>query len=149
MFYIALSVLLIYLLIIFIKYKQIPTSLSETFYIGANWWFTAILWIIGFATASSLISITPESYQFLGFLTGAGLLFVGAAPHFKEEFEGKIHYGGAYIFGIASQIWAVLQVSPYLLLTWLLFAMLITTKQRVFWAEMVCVINLIIAYALS
>ena len=73
--------------------------------------------VLGFLVCATLIPVTSELYQFTAFLTGAGLLFVGAAPHFKDEFEKKIHFGGAFIFGLASQIWASLYCSPWLLLT--------------------------------
>ena len=68
--------------------------------------------VLGFLVCSTLIPITSEMYQFTTFLIGAGLLFVGAAPHFKDKSEKKIHFGGALIFGLASQIWASLYYSP-------------------------------------
>ena len=149
MFYIALSIISLYLAYIFIRYRQIPVSISDTFYLGANWLFTAVMWIIGFTTAASLINITSETYQFLPFLIGAGLLFVGAAPHFKEDLEGKVHTGGAIVFGIASQVWASIYFTPWLLLTWLTVPIWFKTKQRTFWAEILCIINIIIAYLLG
>lgn len=149
MFYIALSIISLYLAYIFIRYRQIPISISDTFYLGANWLFTAVMWIIGFTTAASLINITPETYQFLPFLIGAGLLFVGAAPQFKENFVSKVHYGGALVFALAVNAWASIYCSPWVLLTWLSALLWFKTKQRTFWAEIVCIINILIAYVVS
>lgn len=146
MFYILISIITIYLLFSIIKYKQIPESISDTFYLGNKQWFTFTMFVLGFLVCSTLIPITSEMYQFTAFLIGAGLLFVGAAPHFKDVSEKKIHFGGALIFGLASQIWASLYCSPWLLLTWLFLIPLWKTKQRTFWIELICIINIILAY---
>lgn len=146
MFYILLSIVTIYLLFSIIKYKQIPESISDTFYLGNKQWFTFTMVVLGFLVCATLIPVTLELYQFTIFLTGAGLLFVGAAPHFKDEFEKKIHFGGAFIFGLFSQIWASLYCSPWLLLTQLFLIPLWKTNQRTFWIEFICIINIILAY---
>lgn len=148
MFYILISIITIYLLFSIIKYKQIPESISDTFYLGNKWWFTFTMFVLGFLICAILIPITPEMYQFTTFLTGAGLLFVGAAPHFKDKSEKKVHFGGALTFGLFSQIWASLYCSPWLLLTWLFLIPLWKTKQRTFWIELICIINIILAYML-
>lgn len=150
MFHFTILVLIVYLVFVFIKYKQIPTSLSDTYYLGAGWLFTIVIWTLGFLSVASLITITPILYQFLPFLLGSGLLFVGAAPRFKESYQTKIHYGGAIVFGLASNIWACLYFSPWVLLTWLSAIYLVPfSTKRTFWIEMICVINLIIAYEMS
>lgn len=146
MFYILISIITIYLLFSIIKYKQIPESISDTFYLGNKWWFTFTMFVLGFLVCSTLIPITSETYQFTAFLIGAGLLFVGSAPHFKDDSEKKIHFGGALIFGLFSQIWASLYCSPWLLLTQLFLIPLWKTKQRTFWIEFICIINIILAY---
>lgn len=104
------------------------------------------MFVLGFLVCSTLIPITSEMYQFTAFLIGAGLLFVGSAPHFKDDSEKKIHFGGALIFGLFSQIWASLYCSPWLLLTQLFLIPLWKTKQRTFWIEFICIINIILAY---
>lgn len=148
MFYILISIITIYLLFSIIKYKQIPGSISDTFYLGNKWWFTITMFILGFLVCVTLIPITTEAFQFTAFLTSAGLLFVGAAPHFKNDFEAKVHFSGAFIFGLASQFWANIYYSPWLLLTWTLLIPLWNTKQRTFWIELICIINIILAYLL-
>lgn len=148
MFYILISIITIYLLFSIIKYKQIPESISDTFYLGNKWWFTITMFILGFLVCATLIPITTEAFQFMAFLTGAGLLFVGAAPHFKDDFEAQVHFSGATIFGLVSQFWASIYCSPWLLLTWVILVPLWNTKQRTFWVELICIINIILAYLL-
>lgn len=149
MFYIALVIVLIYLIISFIRFKQIPESISNTFYLGNKWWFSAVMIILGFLMTASLMNVTPEYYQCFAFFTGVGLIFVGTAPHFKEDLEGDVHTGGAAVFGIASQVWASLYCTPWLLLLWVLSPLWLFTKQKVFWTEIACIINIIIAYLLG
>ena len=146
MFYILLSIIAIYLLFSIIKYKQIPESISDTFYLGNKWWFTFTMVVLGFLVCAILIPITSELYQFTAFLTGTGLLLVGAAPHIKDISERKVHFRGALIFGLMSQILASLYCSPWLLLTWIFLIPLWKTKQRIFWMEFICIINIILAY---
>ena len=148
MFYILVYIITTYLLISIIRYKQIPESISDTFYLGNKWWFTITMFILGFLVCATLIPITTEAFQFLAFLTGAGLLFVGAAPHFKDDFEAKVHFSGAFIFGLASQFWTSIYYSPWLLLTWAILILLWNTKQKTFWIELICIINIILAYLL-
>lgn len=146
--YIALGILIIYLLYVFITYRCIPDSISDTFYLGTKWGFTALMTILSFIVAPTLLSVTSSYFTCFAFLTAVGLLFVGAAPHFKERNEKYIHFGGAFTFGISSQIWAAVTYSPWLLCSWALLPLFIKSQQRTFWIEILCVINLMLAYAL-
>lgn len=147
-FYIALGILVVYIIYSCLRYKCIPNSISDTFYLGNKWAFTFVIWAISFLTAPALISASSPSYSFLAFFTVAGLLFVGAAPHFKEHNERAIHVAGACIFGFFGQIWAFIHFSPQLLLTWVISSPLLATKQKTFWIEIICIINLVLAYLL-
>lgn len=89
MFYILISIIAIYLLFSIIKYKQIPESISDTFYLGNKWWFTFTMFVLGFLVCSTLIPITSEMYQFTAFLIGAGLLFVSSALILKMTLKRK------------------------------------------------------------
>lgn len=46
------------------------------------------------------------------------MAIVGAAPNFKEEFEGKIHTAGAVMSLVGSQAWVAFN-SPDHLIIWL------------------------------
>lgn len=146
--YISLSIFVIYLLYIFIRFKCIPESVSDTFYLGTKYLFTFAMWAIAFTLLIPALDITPEPYKIIAFLIGAGLTFVGAAPYFKDDQEKYIHFGGALTFGFASQIWCALMFSPWILLDWILIIPFIKSKKRTFWIEVLCVINLLIVYLL-
>jgi hypothetical protein len=51
------------------------------------------------------LDATPETWQFLAFLSVAGLCFVGTAAAFKEEFVAKVHFTAAGVCAVASQLW--------------------------------------------
>ncbi len=54
------------------------------------------------------LDATPEQWQFLAFLSVAGLCFVGAAAAFREDFVARVHYAGAGVCAVASQLWIFL-----------------------------------------
>lgn len=138
------------------KVKGIPNSISATYYILEHkLWFgfaiisTAILLMI------ALLNIVPASIQFLAFLSGAGMMFVGAAPNFKEDLEGKVHTGGAITCIVCSQVLIGL-VNLSILITWMGFVMfaviytLLSTgslKERflkskpLFWVEIIALLS--------
>lgn len=125
--------------------KGVPSSISETYYRGGQGWFTAVMVAAGFLVAIGEVHITPEPWQFLGFLQGAGLIFVGVAAQFKSPSVRPVHVAAALIFGIASQAWVALVASPFLLLTWLLWPCCYHTPVRTFVAEALCIINIVSA----
>lgn len=142
--YLGLLVIVIYIIAMFIKIKSIPSSLSETYYLSGGNWFTITLFIAGFLIASGLLMLSEGSnFQFLSFLGGGGLLLVGAAPKFREG-EKIIHGVGATMLLLASQLWVLLFSSYYVLLSWLIMIWLGQTKKRIFWLEMICLINVAI-----
>lgn len=88
----------------------IPASVSETFYLlpkSMRWLFTAFCWGVSIIIAPWL-DATPETWQFLAFLSVAGLCFVGTAAQFKEDFVAKVHYAAAGVCAAASQLWIFL-----------------------------------------
>ena len=88
----------------------IPASVSETFYLlprGKRWLFTAFCWGVSIVVVPWL-DATPGQWQFLAFLSVAGLCFVGAAAPFKEDFVARVHYAGAGLCAVASQLWIFL-----------------------------------------
>ena len=74
---ILLSIFVIALYIIYaIINKGIPVSLSSTYY-NYGWIFSFIITLSSSLIFPNMLSITPENYQFLTFITFAGVLFVG------------------------------------------------------------------------
>lgn len=102
-----------------IKVKDIPYSISATFYaLEHKWLFCATMIITAGLLMPAILQKTPDIYQFTAFLACVGMIIVGAAPHFKEGLEKKIHTVGAVLCLLFSQVW-VLLTCPWLLLVWL------------------------------
>lgn len=102
-----------------IKVKGIPYSISATFYaLEHNWLFGATMIITAGLLMPAILQKTHDSYQFTSFIACVGMIMVGAAPHFKEGLEKKIHTVGAVLCLLFSQVW-VLLTCPWLLLVWL------------------------------
>ena len=98
--YVCLLVSIVYNTYVICYYNKVPESLSETAYLfGGNkrFLFTAYCTVCGGLLFPSLVSITPEGFEFLPFLITSGLCFAGFSPIFKEGLEGKVHYISAII----------------------------------------------------
>ena len=140
--YIATFVFLIYNIYIIWKFGMIP-SVSDSYNLlekekkGKGILFSVMCIIVGGCMMVYLINTLPNNIQFLGFLTGGAMIFVGAAPQFKEELTGSVHYISACILVIAS-ILIVACVSWYILFGWLLYALytilaIVKNKSNISW----------------
>ena len=150
---IAIAFLLLssYTLGVCIYSKQIPDSLSQSvFYLpkcGRIIW-TLVIVAIAFCTMPVFISCAAVEWQFLAFLSCAGLAFVGAAPlvHDESDISYKVHMTGAWTCAVCSQL-LILVTNPIILLGWIPFTiyylatMLLNRQEnKVFWAEISCFI---------
>ena len=103
---ISLLIIASYTAAVCIKQKGIPYSISATFYkLKHPYWFMAAMWSTAGLLMPAVLDISKPGTEFLAFLACAGMIFVGAAPNFKEEMEGKVHMSGAVICVVASQLW--------------------------------------------
>jgi hypothetical protein len=129
----------------------IPSSLSDTFYLYGGkpfgYIFTACLWVVGFMILPYWISITPESYKCLPFLSVGGLVFVGAAPLFKGQ-DSKWHSAFALICAFCALLWCVLSKNyiPFVcsvgavgILSWITQSI---KKSKIFWLEMIAFLSI-------
>lgn len=91
--------------------RGIPVSLSSTYYElgGKGWLFQAVMSVVAFTLLPVWISVSSEPLRFLAFLSCASLLFVAAAPSFRLELEGKVHYFSAAVCCICSTLWQILE----------------------------------------
>jgi hypothetical protein len=84
----------------------VPASISNSFYkpkIG--YVFTAWCYVIGLSMIAMMTELSEGGwYQFLSLFAAGGLLFVGAAPHFKTH-EQTIHYASAGTCAVAALTW--------------------------------------------
>lgn len=146
---IAATLLFAYTLILCVVNRGIPSSLSATVYalppMGA-WLWTIIIGAVAFLTMPTLLDMTPEMWQFLAFLCGAGLLAVAVCPLIpnKGDFTHTIHVAGAIASAVASQALIAI-LNQWLLLMWVPWLVAFVWcskdhiwKQQMFWAEMVC-----------
>lgn len=100
---ISMLIISLYTGIFCYKNKEIPSSISDTFYaLEHKLWFGITMWSTSLLLMPSLLDYTTESYQFLAFLMCAGLIFVGAAPNFKKGLDRPVHIAGASIAGLCS-----------------------------------------------
>lgn len=94
----ATIVFISYVVGVYLKYGVLK-SISESYYrIKNKALFTLFIWSVSIPTI--IVGETP-----LLFFAGALLSFVGAAPAFREDVEGKVHVVGAtggIILGFAS-----------------------------------------------
>lgn len=140
----AFALVMVYLMIVCLYAKKVPTSISETYYLGGGNIFTLVIAAAGFLLCSGSLTLTTNpNIEFLAFFSGAGLLFVAAAPQFKDDFVQKVHYAGAFIFGVASQLWIVFNYSAWYFLIWSVCPLVMQSKRKMFWIEMICVVNII------
>lgn len=159
----SLLIFIVYLVLVVRYAGAVPESLSETYYLLGNKYyklhsdpsgmsfrrlrasiFTAMMWVIALLLMIPLLELTPELGKPLVFLALGSIMFVGAAPQFHDEMEGKVHTTAAIMAAIFGIVWALLFAEG---LYWLLVsafgclvAALVTgtiKSSRTFWLEMV------------
>jgi hypothetical protein len=142
-----LTVFVSYVSFIICKYG-ILSSISESYYrLPKNLKFLFTLFCWGFALPATIIGLNLTD-NFLMFFAGAGIMFVGAAAAFKEQFTKKVHFTGAAIGITAAQLSTAFDFHMYyvnvifftIALTILLGKCLGRIKNYVWWIELVAFI---------
>lgn len=123
LFIIAILLMVLYIGITIWKKKELPKSISHMVYDlpkgGWRWLWTIWLWSVVICAAPSLIeALSGSSFQFVGFLTIASLIFIGAMPLFDTD-HLKWHNTLAIAGGIGSQICTIL-ICPWWMLLWII-----------------------------
>lgn len=145
----------------------VPKSLSDTYYLfkernsTLKFLFPSMMTLLTLFLMPAWLEMSKGSpFQFTAFLSAAGVLFVGAAPSFKDsEMENKVHSIAAYICAAAALSWICL-VTPYWYIILIVFgiiaALAVVTKTwktcYIYWLEMVAFVSTfisIIAYYVS
>ena len=148
------------LLTIYIMYAVsvcgVPWSLSDTYYQFKKrglpaWFFQTAMIVPAMLLVPVWIDCSSEGLQFLAFLSCGGLMFVGAAPLFMEEFQSKVHYTGTAISGLAAVLWLCLSGMWWLPLITMNAAVGIAIfKGRwMFWLEMAAFVSTYIGIAVK
>jgi hypothetical protein len=154
---ISLSIFLLYVGISLLVFKEIPTSLSNTYYMYKDIkdWLKYLFPIMMFSISGLLLpswldATEGSNLQFLSFLTCASIMFVGAAPNFKGvSIENRVHTISAIIAAICSMLWCIFVVGSWgIILGYLILILglsLITKTLKTsytFWLEMVAFLSL-------
>lgn len=118
LYLLSLIVLTIYIMYA-VRMCGVPWSLSDTYYQLKKrnrpaWLFQMAMIIPAMLLMPVWIDRSTDDLQFLAFLSCGGLMFVGSAPLFKEEFQGRVHYTGTVIAGLATILWVCLSGMWYL-----------------------------------
>lgn len=98
-----IAVFVSYVSFIWIKYG-VQRSISDSYYRlpkNINFLFTFFCWGFAFPTIIIGVDLTDN---FLMFLAGVGICFVGAAAAFKQELTKTVHIVGAYGGVLFSQL---------------------------------------------
>lgn len=115
---ISAMIIAIYTFVMVKKMGRVPYSLSETYYrLEHKKWFGAAMILTGFTFMVSALTVTPEYYQFLVFLSFIGMIMIALSPNFTEKKDAVIHYIGTGILFISTQVW-ITYTEPWLLLLW-------------------------------
>lgn len=111
MFYISLIVISFYIAFVIYKFKVVPESISETYYMlgSKGWLFQLAMFITGMCLLPSWLNVSEEAYRFLCFLCCASICFIACAPAFYKDLERTVHYSSAVICGVSAFIWQVFE----------------------------------------
>lgn len=151
LFFIILNLIIFIIYNIFIiRNFNIPESLSETTYLMGNkyWLFPLICGLFVFTILPIWFGILPSSYGYIKFFSCIGLLFVGATPFFKKEFDGRIHYTAAIISLLGFISWFLLNgLYIWIIVDIILFIcsiLILDKKNFVYYGEVIVWITLLI-----
>lgn len=142
----TLLISITYLSIALYKVRTVPESISELSYLWNAQYFSIFCISLAFSLLPAWITQTPEVYQFICFLSCAGIIAAGTTPFFKESFQAKIHYTGGIIAMLCWLIWMVLEKEWTALLIDLSLIILLTLARKqswVFWGEVIGLFTLL------
>lgn len=151
LYFIAVAEIVTYLIVTVATFG-FPKSISETHYLwkskGWDYLFTFVMWFTGVPILIYWVSVSPDKYQFIPFLSISGMCFVGAACAFRETLTATVHYASAGVWAFFATLcfvlvhdWVALSVG---VVTFVLMALFIGRKHFTFWAEIACVVTMII-----
>lgn len=161
---ISLLIIATYTVAVCIKQKGVPYSISATFYkLKHRLWFMSTMWLTSGLLMPGILEASKPGTEFLAFLACAGMLFVGAAPNFREEFEGKVHQAGAIMCVVFSQLWVAFNLWQALFI-WLgyigytvyaiakqdkgVFLYKLYQTKPMFWVEIFALLTTYVTYAM-
>lgn len=142
-----LTILSMLLLISYIVYamsviKAVPWSISDTYYqlekrFRPKWLFQLAMIAPAMLLLPAWLDCSPSNIQFLSFLSCGGLVFVGAAPCFKLDLDGSVHYTATAVCGLSAILWMCLVGVCYIPLVCFMAAgyLIYRYNKPMFWIE--------------
>ena len=139
---ITLAILAIASIVYNLTLPEIPESISATAYIEnrKSWYFSIYSIGTGVLLLIPWIEATPETWQFLVFISCMGMIFAGTTPFFKSKFEAPIHYTSGAISIVTWIAWMLLVGNPWhLLICVVLYGVIcaFNYKNWIYWAEVI------------
>lgn len=152
LYFIACAEIIIYLALTIFTFKCIPKSISDTYYQwkskGIDSLFTFIMWTVGMAILIYWISLAPNALKWMPFLSISGMFFVGGACAFKQELTDIVHYTSAGIWAFFAVLFFLIMKDYVALVSGLavffLIALIADKKHYTFWAEVACIVMMMI-----
>lgn len=147
---VSLAVFAVYLTDYFVRFREVPPSLSATYYsfeerYGRGSVFTIALLLMAFTIIAPMIECSLGSpFQFLAFLCPAAIAFVGAAPKFRDtRMESRVHTIAALLSALCGCLWVILVAKMWwMILVSVALVVLVafltkSYKQYTWWLEMI------------
>ena len=115
------AVISIYVLTVMLQRREIPESISETYYeLRHHIIFSLVMWTTGLLLVPGLLAASCPHTAPVGLASVVGMFIAGAAPRFHEHRQCAIHNFGGILAGLGSQLW-VLMNAPHMLSVWTLY----------------------------
>lgn len=152
LFLISLITFIAYNLFVILTFG-VPASVSDSSYLlkerNLSSLFTFFCWLTALPLLIYWIEVLQTDWDMLPFAACGALMFVGAAPEFKDKsMEREVHVTAAIICLLASYIWSSLYGNIVLTAVCMLSAVLyfefIRVKNKIFWIEIIAFINIYI-----
>lgn len=152
MFWVAVSIFILYMLTTYSLFGK-TGGISSTVYKWRDldspltWIFTIFCWGVSIPIIIYWVDYNTHDWDFLPFIAGAALAFVGASPFFRDDgLEQKVHKIVAITCISASYLWALAYGNPLLTLisiTLFLLLYFFTDKKYIaYWVEIAAFSNL-------
>ena len=129
----SLCIMVGYLLAMTKKYGR-QEVISEYAYKGGAWLFSLSVGLSAALLMPPMIERTPENFQFLGFLAPAALLFVAAAPHYKDE-DSKVHKWAAMLAAVFCVLWGLVTMPGVPVMLALIYALVYPIDNKGRWID--------------
>lgn len=113
--------------------RSLVDCLSKCYYI-IGWWHYLLIASSALLLLPTMLSVTPDSFKFLAFLSCASILIVGSAADYKGN-ANTIHQVASYTCAVCALLWSML-VCPIALLAMLISQIGWIDKERnLLWCE--------------